>query len=457
MGLGALAADSKSGASRNAEEPADREGKQAPAASSAEGGAGDKPTGKSQPSDTLTDRVSDVNRQSTGVGPVANADMYAASLEPKKQEQFESAISPVPEKPSKAGVSKRDRDYESAINSLARENVDTSDLDAQLAEARRAYREEKDINRWSEVAQMLTNSIANYAAATWAAKHGTGGAALPDFSATDRDYRARNKEAREEYQMESDLLGKSRKERFDRADKNYEVKKDQLRGKGDLLDSARSVYGQDMQGYESAMRTRRDEVRDANQRADDASKKTETEKKQERALANQIWDNMQQEEKLLQPELREIDTLLKKAQTAKSGKEQEAALGALAAKAGLSDEELEAIKEDPANQAEGTLWGTNESTPKAASAVANKLYAPIKQRLDAIRAEKARAGAVLGVGQAAPAATQPATPASASAAQAPAAPRAVTKKAVEEYAKKHYNGDIEKARTALKSQGFAPE
>ena len=387
------------GASRaDTEEPADLNDQRAP------GGAEAGPSGSAQPPRTLQDRVSNVKQESSGVGPVANAELYGAALDSKKeQDAFDRSLQPLPGAPSRAEVNRRNADYEAAIKALKRDEVDTSGLEAKMKEARQAYKEQKDINRWSEVAQMLTNSITNYAAAVWGAKHGTGTVGLPDFAASDRDYRGRTKDARDEFQMETDLIDKERRGKFEKAQLAYEEKKDKAKGVKELADIATDMYGRDIQKYQTDVNYAREVNRDIERDKTEAARLKEAEKKNDTKLAQIVFDNMQQEERFigseasdLQKQASEIQKLVDEASSS-SSKKADAALGALTQRAGLTEEQKDELADKP-----GSMFSVPAG--EQANKIKQTLLAPIqqqlaatKQRLDYIRAQKARAGTVLGI------------------------------------------------------------
>ncbi len=79
------------------------------------------------------------------------------------------------------------------------------ELKAAREDARRAYREQATRNEWSEVAQTLTNAVANFVAA----QRGVADRAL---ALPNVDYNARTQQALREYQTELGSIGEQRKE-----------------------------------------------------------------------------------------------------------------------------------------------------------------------------------------------------------------------------------------------------
>lgn len=271
--------------------------------------------------------------------------------------------------------------YDTQTRKLADNGVDTSDIQASIADAKKAYKDKSDRNDWGEVGQMIAQSIAKGAAALAGGKAGVVGIPtdIPSF-----DYNKRREQSGKDYDRNISQFEKAASERRMAANEKRQADKDSLAGLREGADFEQKKYlneaGDYRQGALGAMRGNVDAARfdaqndRANNRADAAEKARDS---------RETLKESRDEQAQLQKQSQSIDKALSLLGSPKGTDQEKGAAQAVAA--GIPQEEIDSAR-DAANK------GTKNWFSADPSEVVNKLkqssptILDIKRRADALKA-----------------------------------------------------------------------
>lgn len=287
----------------------------------------------------------------------------------------------LPNRPSEGSLRKAVGEYEKAAAALKEQAVDTTDIDQQLADAKALYQEKANRNEMLSVVQMIAQSFAKLAAYNYGSRNGR--YIADQVSVPGTDYEKRTDRAMDEYKLASGEAREQRRTELERADKRYGIERDKVNSLRERIGAEESALGRATSAYTSELTNMR-----ADQRADEAEEKAGKRSAAEEARFNRMfgqkdYDNVQQEEAALSRQEQAVNSLTQ-AMTADS-KDTRKRIPDLAAKAGVSPEELEQAQKETTE--EGIIFDSAHPD-KAAQAISQKLLPGIREKLDALRARK---------------------------------------------------------------------
>lgn len=281
--------------------------------------------------------------------------------------------------------------YESAAQNLREQSVDTTALDQSLADVRSAYKERADRNELLSLMQMVAQSFGKLAAYNYGSKSGR---YIGDqVNAPGVDYEARTNRALEERKLDEGDIRDRRRVELDRADKRYQIEKDRAGSLKERIGAEENALSRDTAMYTSELTAAR--AADAQARAEGRAARNQQslEDRLNRQFGAKEYDNVQQEEAVLRQKEQAV-TELAGALSADS-KDARKRIPALAAKAGVTPEEVEQFRTDTAEK--GIIW--DSANPQAAAnALSSALLPGVREKLDALRERKRVANTMMSTG-----------------------------------------------------------
>lgn len=231
--------------------------------------------------------------------------------------------------------------YEAAASNLREQSVDTTALDQSLADVRSAYREKVKRNEMLGLVQLVAQSFAKLAAYQYGA--GKGRYIADQVSVPGVDYEKRTDRALDERKLEEGDIRDQRKIELDRADKRYQMEKDRAQSLRERIGAEERALSTEASTYASELAAARaaDAAAKAEGRA--VARETSSEERFNRQYGAKEYDNAQQEESLLARVTASLQD------PKKAGKLN---VDALATQANIAPDELVAIKEQAATEAE---------------------------------------------------------------------------------------------------------
>lgn len=287
----------------------------------------------------------------------------------------------LPNRPSEGALRKAVSEYEKAAQNLREQSVDTTEIDKQLADAKALYNEKSNRNEMLSVVQMIAQSFARLAAYNYGSRQGRFIADQVSMPST--DYEKRTDRALDEYKLASGEAREQRHTELDRADKRYQIEKDRAGSLKERIGAEESALGRATSAYTAELTNMAADRRAAAAENKANERSTADETRFNRMFGQKDYDNVQQEEQVLRSREQAANALTQ-AMTADT-KEARKRIPELAAKAGITPEELEQAQKDTTE--EGLIFDSAQPD-KAAAAISQKLLPNLREKIAALAARK---------------------------------------------------------------------
>jgi len=144
--------------------------------------------------------------------------------------------------------------YEKASSELKQEAIDTTDIDSELAEARKLMQTRSDRRDMLQLVELISGGLANLAAARYSEK--TGRSIQDRINQNRIDWAGKGQESREEYKLTRDELNERARSRREKARDEYAVSKDRLTGLREKVGVEGDLYKQGLSRAEFEARQR---------------------------------------------------------------------------------------------------------------------------------------------------------------------------------------------------------
>lgn len=282
--------------------------------------------------------------------------------------------------------------YEKAAAGLREQNADTSDIDAALAQAKQGYADKVSRNELLSLVQMVAQGFANLAAYNYGSK--TGRYIADQVKVPTVDYEARSDRALKELQLEQGDVERGRSAAERAADRRYLAEKDRIGSLRERIGAEETVLSRESQMYDAELSAARNAASEASREQKADARDKSLEEKFNRQFGAKEVDNVQQEEAVLRQKEQAVTALA--GALAADDKRSRAAIPSLAAKAGVTPEEVEKFRAD--SEKKGLLWDSED--PKAAAAALSKSLLPgVRERLSELRRRKQTATEMMRTGE----------------------------------------------------------
>lgn len=282
--------------------------------------------------------------------------------------------------------------YEASASALRGRDADTSSIDAALERAKQGYEEKVSRNEMLSLVQMIAQGFSKLAAYNYGA--GKGRYIADQVNVPSVDYEKRNDRALDELKLEQGE-GERRRSAAERAaDRGYGAGKDKANSLKERIGAEETAFGRESAMYDSELNAARQRNSDATHERGADKRDQSLEEKFNRQFGAKEVDNVQQEEAVLRQKEQAVNALA--GAIAGDDKRSRQAIPALAAKAGVTPEEIEKFRAD--SEQKGIIW--DSADPKAAAkALSNSLLPGVRERLDALRKRKEAATEMMRTGE----------------------------------------------------------
>lgn len=359
-------------------------------------------------------------------------------------------------KPSDSGIRDAMAKYEEASAKLKDRNVDTSDIDQQISDARAMYKSKADRNEWLELAQLIGRGLINLGAYAEGTK--TGRLIAPGSETPMIDYGKRTDRAAEEFGREASLAEKSRQHRIDQAREQRLGDQESLQPMKEGVRAAEDKYKSDISVYNNTLdnivragveeeRNRRSLESDAKRGDAEATRQLMQERRLEVQAA--LADNKEAASEMKQLSM-QSDSSAQYIAAILADRPKDAAR--LAPKSAVTEDEIAAAREQAEKEVDPGLWTSKEEEAQIAAKTQATLLSKIQNKVSELRARKAVNDQRIRTGSTASSAaeqigkqTQPET-----------ATKTATKEQLQAYMSQ-YKMDEQSARQYLQQQGYTVE